>query len=352
MTKNKKQTSKKVSFYHRKWFLWTVTGLVGFVLVVLLAFRLSPWPGAMVIRLVFNRGGHKTLIGLQQSIPAQPVTVLKDQQYRKSNGKEALDVYIPNSAVQTHATLPVVIWTHGGAWLSGDKKDSAPYYNLLANQGFVVVSLNYSLAPGGTYPVQLHQLNDAYAYIQANAARFHADTRKIVFAGDSAGAQLSSQMAAVITDPTYAKEVGVRPTLKPSQLAGVVLFCGIYKLEGLTQPDPTLPKIVSWGSDVSVWAYLGTRDKTDSLVRQASTYYHVTKDFPATFISGGNGDSLTNAQSVPLASELASLGVPVTKLFYPQNHTPSLPHEYQFTFNNDGKKAFTEVTQFLQAKTR
>jgi acetyl esterase/lipase len=346
-----KTQTKKVSFYRSRWFLWTVGILVGFVLVVLIAFRVSPWPGALVIRAVFNRGGHKTLVDLQQAIPAQPVSVLKNQQYGE-NSKEALDVYIPESAIQARKTLPVVIWTHGGAWLSGDKKDSAPYFSLLANQGYVVVSLNYSLAPGKTYPSQLHQLNDAYAYVQANASRFHADTGKVVFAGDSAGAQLSSQMAAIITNPIYAKEVGVQPTLAPSQLVGVVLFCGIYKMEGLTEPDPTLPKVVSWGDDVTVWAYLGTRDKSGPLVRQASTYYHVTKDFPATFISGGNGDPLTNVQSIPFSQKLTSLDIPVTTLFYPQDHAPSLPHEYQFTLNSDGKKAFTEMTQFLKEKTQ
>ncbi|HUC89905.1 MAG TPA: alpha/beta hydrolase [Patescibacteria group bacterium] len=344
--------TKKSSHHCRKYFFWIVGGLVGLTLVALLAFRLSPWPGAMVIRLVFNRGGHKTLVGLQKDIPAQPVTVLANQRYGKNNSKEFLDVYIPQSAIQAHQTLPVVVWTHGGAWLSGDKKGAAPYYNLLADQGFVVISLNYSLAPEKTYPTPVRQLNDAYAYIQANAARFHADTNKIVLAGDSAGAQLSSQMAAIITNQSYANEMGITPALTPSQLSGVVLFCGIYKMEGLTETSPTLPKIVSWGSDVSVWAYIGTRDKSSPLVRQASAYYHATKDFPATFISGGNADPLTNVQSVPFASELQSLNVPVTTLFYPQNYTPALPHEYQFKFDSSGQKAFTAMVQFLKAKTQ
>jgi len=346
----KKQT-KKLAFYRKKLFLWTTGSVVVLAIGVLLAFRLSPWPGAMVVRQVFERGGHKTLVGLQQSIPAQPVTVLADQHYGKDN-KEYLDVYIPQSVADTDQTLPVVIWTHGGAWLSGDKAGAAPYYNLLADQGFVVVSLNYSLAPEKTYPTPLNQLNAAHAYIQANAERFHVNTDKIVFAGDSAGSQISSQMAAMITNPDYAKEVGVEPTLKPAQLSGVVLFCGIYKMEGLTHPDPALPKIVSWGSDISVWAYTGTRDKNSPLVRQASTYYHVTKDFPATFISGGNGDSLTNEQSVPFADELQSLNVPVTTLFYAADHVPSLPHEYQFTYNDDGKEAFAGMTTFIKARTQ
>jgi len=342
-----KKQSKKLPFYCKKPFLWAAGSAVVFLLIVVLAFRLSPWPGALVVRWVFNHGGHKTLVGLQTSVSQQSVTVLANQHYGTGK-KESLDVYIPPSAMQAHTTLPVVIWTHGGAWLSGDKTDSAPYYGLLANQGFIVIAVNYSLAPEATYPRPVQQLNEAYAYIKANATRFYANTDKIVLAGDSAGAQLSSQMAVIITNPSYAQAMHIHPNLAPSQLSGVVLFCGIYKIEGLTQPNPTLPKIVSWGSDVSVWAYMGTRDKKSPLIQQASAYYQANKDFPPTFISGGNGDTLTNAQSIPFAQKLNSLHVPVTSLFFPQDHTPSLPHEYQFTFDADGKQAFTAMTQFLK----
>jgi acetyl esterase len=351
-TKNKTKIKKapKTPLYQRAYFLWPA-GIAAFIIVILLAFRLSPWPGALVVRTVFNRGGHKTLQALETHKPVHPVDMLLNQQYRKGDKAALLDVYYPHS-VAKDARLPVVVWTHGGAWLSGNKIDARPYYKLLADQGYVVVGLNYSLAPGKTYPSPLYQLNDAYTYLQANAARYHANTGKIVLAGDSAGAQISSQMAALITNPAYAREVGIRPTLAPSQLAGVVLFCGIYKVEKLVEPDRTLPKIVSWGSDVTVWAYTGSRDRTDPVIRQMSAYYHVNKDFPATFISGGNGDTLTKAQSVAFADELQSLGVNVTTLFYPKDHTPSLPHEYQFTLNNDGQQAFTQAVQFLRAKTK
>ena len=79
-----------------------------------------------------------------------------------------------------------------------------------------------------------------------------------------------------------------------------------------------------------------------------SPYYYATKDFPATFISGGNGDPLTNKQSIPLADKLKGLGVPVTTLFYPADHTPSLPHEYQFNLDTtDGQQAFNRMLAFL-----
>lgn len=339
-------------FYRKKPFLWVMGGVLGLIIVVMLAFRFSPWPGAMIIRVVFNHGGQQTLKAMENQHPAHPVQVIADQHYKADDRAARLDVYVPQAAVRDNEKLPVVIWTHGGAWLSGDKSDAAPYFKLLADQGFVVISLNYSLAPGKSYPTAVHQLNDAYAYIQANAARYHVNVGKIVLAGDSAGAQLSSQMAAIITNPVYAQEVGVRPSLAPSQLAGVVLFCGIYKMEGLTQPNPGLPKVVGWGNDVTVWAYTGTRDRSSPLIRQMSAYYHVTSAFPDTFISGGNGDPLTYAQSMPFVDKLQSLGVDITSLFYPKDHVPSLPHEYQFTFNNDGKQALARTVQFLKQKTQ
>lgn len=341
--------SQKQPFYRRKAFLW-LTSIVGVILLIALAFRISPWPGAMVIRAVFNHGGGQTLQALEQKLPDYPVRVLHDEQYRPTDKDARLDVYIPEAAAPQDR-LPLIIWTHGGAWLSGNKKAAAPYYARLANEGYIVISLGYSLAPNKKYPTAVHQLNDAYAHILKQAGRYQVNTEKILFAGDSAGAQLSSQMAAIITSPAYAEEMRIKPALKPAQLAGVLLFCGIYKMEGLTHPDPTLPKIVSWGDDVAVWAYTGSRGKPDPLIRQMSAYYHATNQYPATFITGGNADPLTDAQSRPFADKLRKLGVSVASLFYPKDHTPALPHEYQFTLNADGERAYAAMLEFIKQQT-
>ncbi|HSX35029.1 MAG TPA: alpha/beta hydrolase [Candidatus Saccharimonadales bacterium] len=350
--KTKAVQANHKAFYRRKGFLWPVGIVVGLVAVTALSFKLSPFPGAILIRTVFNKNGQQTLAALEKYTPSTPIDVLSNQRYQQGNKNALLDVYIPQSAKQANQALPVVIWTHGGAWVSGDKTDSGPYYKLIAAQGYVVVSVNYTLAPYKKYPAQINELNQAYGFVAANAARYHLNPGKIFLAGDSAGSQLSSQMAALITNPQYADEVGVHMSLKPSQLAGTILFCGIYKLAGLTEADPKMPRILRWGDDEVVRAYSGTRTKSGPLITQMSPYYYVTKDFPATFISGGNADPLTNQQSKPLAEKLTGLNVPVTTLFYPANHTPSLPHEYQFTLDNaDGQQALQRVLGFLKERT-
>jgi acetyl esterase/lipase len=345
-----KQTARP--FYRRKLFLWPVGVILGLIIVAFLAFKLSPWPGAIVVRVAFSRNDHQTLAALERHTPSTPITVIANQQYMPGNRSAFLDVYIPELAEQTNRALPVVVWTHGGAWVSGDKTDDAPYFKQLASQGFIVASLNYTLAPAKSYPAQIIELNTAHAYLLANASRFHINPAKFLLAGDSAGAQLTSEIDAVITNPAYAKAVGVKPALQPAQLAGTILFCGIYKLQGLTQADPNLPKIISWGDDEVVWAFAGTRNSASLIIHQASPYYYVTSAFPATFISGGNGDPLTSGQSIPLANKLQGLGVSTTTLFYPANHQPSLPHEYQFNLDTaDGQQALTQVIQFLRART-
>ena len=124
-----------------------------------------------------------------------------------------------------------------------------------------------------------------------------------------------------------------------------MLNCGIYDVSGI----PDAPGIGGWGFRVALWSYLGSRDWADSAGdRQMSTLDVVTADFPATWISGGNADPLTATQSEPLAARLQSLGVDVTTVFYPADHEPALPHEYQFHLDGaDAQAALTSTLDFL-----
>lgn len=79
-----------------------------------------------------------------------------------------------------------------------------------------------------------------------------------------------------------------------------------------------------------------------------STIQFVTPAFPPTYISGGNGDGLTWLQSIPMAQRLRSLDVPVTDVFWPADHQPALPHEYQFHLDLDeAQEALGRTLDFL-----
>ncbi len=74
---------------------------------------------------------------------------------------------------------------------------------------------------------------------------------------------------------------------------------------------------------------------------------HVTRAFPPSFISSGNGDPL-ESQAVALAQELSGLGVHVETLCFPASRVPPLPHEYQFNLDDPaGREALNRMLAFL-----
>ncbi|MGH1526277.1 alpha/beta hydrolase [Leifsonia sp. L25] len=171
---------------------------------------------------------------------------------------------------------------HGGAWLSGSSWDVEPYLRILAAEGFTAVGLNYTLAPEAAYPVAVRELNDALAHLVERADELGIDADRIVLAGDSAGAQLAAQLAALTTGRDYASLVGIRPALRSEQLRAVVLNCGVYDLHALAD----LTGLLGWGFKTAMWAYSGTKDWSASPAGHTmSTVRHVTGDFPPTYIS-------------------------------------------------------------------
>lgn len=314
-------------------------------MVVIVVFALSPWPSALIIRQVFQDGAKKVSAIMAPYAPDGVEAVL-DVPYRPDAGEfNQLDVFYPEGTTEQ---LGTVIWTHGGAWVSGNKSNDRVYFELLASHGFTVIGVNYTYGPEATYPTAVFELNDAHAFILENAEKFHVDPTRIVLAGDSAGAQLTSQLANIITNPAYAKQMNITPSLSASALKGVVLNCGIYEMSTLLGQKG----ILGWGDDVALWAYTGDRDLASSAaLDEMSAINHVTSNFPATFISGGNADPLTDANSKPFADKLTELGVEVTSLFWPKDYEPALPHEYQFRLNLDAAQtALTRTVDFLNSR--
>lgn len=334
-----------------RWLLRVLGVLASMALVLWLAFTLSPWPGAMLVRVTFKQGGEAMRQGL---VPFErdDVHVLTDEVYLPGDPDALMDVYMPASAKGAEAKLPLVVWTHGGGWIGGDKSEMRGYLMHLANEGYVVIALNYSLAPEHAFPKPLHQINAALAYISAHADRFQADMKQLFMAGDSAGAQLTAQTAVITTNPAHAQEVGVVPALQPEQLRGLILHCGLYDMVTYVQRSEQTGGLIGYGVRILPWAYTGQRMLEEGALRVISPMLHATKVFPPVFISGGNGDPLTQHQSIPMAARLQELGVPTTSLFFPDDHTPKLPHEYQFHLATpEAQQAFAMTLEFLKART-
>ena len=337
------QTPPRFWDNHRRLRTWIVGILIGLLILVIgtyAAFQISPWPGAMLIRYEFEKGGRNTAQKMERHAPAG-ITEVADQQYRQNDKDAYLDVFYPE---HTTTPLPTIVWVHGGGWVSGDKDEVDPYLKLVAAKGYTVVGVNYSIAPEKQYPTPILQVNDALQYLQQHAARLNINTARMALAGDSAGSQIVAQIGTIITNPTYAHDMNIQPALAKETLKTMVLFCGAYDLN-----LPNYSGADGWFLHTVLWAYSGKKDfLSDPALRHASVINYVTRDFPPTFITAGNVDPL-ETQSTEFAKKLAGLGVATSALFYPQNYQPALNHEYQFDLDNaDGTHAFDQMIAFLQ----
>jgi len=321
---------------------WRKVLLPAFVAGVRASLRVSPRPMAFLIRRQFARARALTQAELGRHAPTG-IASFRDERY--GDGPDALlDVYVPETAQPRGERLPVIVWIHGGGWVGGNKDELAGYMQLLASHGFVAVAINYSLAPAARYPTPVRQAMAALRFVADNAARFSIDSNRVFLAGDSAGAQIAAQVAALVTNPAYVRAVGVAPTIDPARLRGVALCCGPY--------DPALADDAApfHGFLTTIlWSYSGTRDWRDNRTfSNISIGDHLTAGFPPTFITVGNADPLEE-HSRRLAAALTAHGVEVDALFFPDGYQPPLLHEYQFRLDGpDAQHALARLVAFLE----
>ncbi len=303
-----------------------------------LAVDRSPRPVTWLIKELFEKGGAATAAKMRAHVPAGVTSDLAVR-YRADDPDARLSVHRRSDAV---GRLPVVVWLHGGAWVSGRSGYVDPYLEILAARTDVVtVAVDYSVGPDSHHPTALHQIDDAMGFLAAHADRWQLDLDRLVLAGDSAGAQLASEYAVLVTSPAAAALARLAPVVRPDQLRGVLLHCGVYDLANLVHA----PGLIGWSVEHVIWAYTGSRSVTDNpALERMSATATVTADFPPTLMSAGNGDPLTPHQSVPFAARLAELGVPVETHFAPADHEPKLGHEFQFDLDGADGRALLDRT--------
>ncbi|WP_133500556.1 alpha/beta hydrolase [Cognatilysobacter terrigena] len=308
--------------------------------VVVIATYVSPWPSVLVIRAVFDRGAEQASTALAPYVP-HDVRVTSGLVYDTTDRDARLDIY---RGATSRSDRPTIVWFHGGGFVSGRRSDVANYLKILAGRGFTVVNVDYTIAPEATYPTPIRQANRALAYLDANGARLGINTNKLVLAGDSAGAQIAAQTAAVVTNPAYARALGIAPGTRPGRLAGALLYCGVYDVTSMRGGNALL----RWFVRSTTWAYSGERDgRSKDRLASMSIAPQLTPAFPRTFISAGNADPL-GPQSVAMADALTRHGVPVTPLFFPVDYQPPLPHEYQSALGTAaGRDALDRSVQWL-----
>ncbi len=317
---------------------------LGVAFAVYAAFALSPWPSALLVRGIFAYGASKTGEALARHVPAG-IRAQRDIAYG-AGADERLDLYLPPDGARPGR--PTLVWFHGGGFVGGDRRDVAPYLQILAGKGYAAVAVGYSRAPAARYPTPVLQANAALGFLEREAGRLGIDAGAIVLAGDSAGAHVAAQLAAGLTGADYATLLGLRPAIEPGRLKATVLFCGVFDPTAFTFTGPFGGLVRS-----VLFAYFGSANPLESgRITEAAVPRYVTEAFPPSFLSVGNDDPLA-PQSAAMAQALRDRGVRVETLFFPPEAEPKLPHEYQFDLDRpEGRQALDRLTGFLDGIAR
>jgi acetyl esterase/lipase len=88
---------------------------------------------------------------------------------------------------------PAVVWIHGGALIFGSRKFSpnARVLRSMLEAGFIVISIDYRLAPETKLPAIVEDVQDAFRWMRMHADTLHIDRERIGVCGGSAGGYLT-----------------------------------------------------------------------------------------------------------------------------------------------------------------
>jgi acetyl esterase/lipase len=192
------------------------------------------------------------------------------------------DIYQPKS----DEPRPIMLAIHGGAWTTGTKFAMFRHARILANRGYVVMAINYRLAPDHKWPAQIHDCKHAVRWIREHADKYNADPDRVYAFGYSAGGHLASMLATTDKDDGL-EGTALEPYAKHSS-----------RIDGLIAGGS--PMEFSWideeSTSLKYWLD-ATRISDPEKYDQASPISFITDDDPVAVIFHGTSDSLVPTSS-------------------------------------------------------
>jgi acetyl esterase len=274
------------------------------------------------------------------------VEVLRDVPYLDTGRVEhRLDVYRPRERTELR---PVVLYIHGGGFRFLSKDSHWLFGLLFARRGYVVLNINYRLAPQHPYPAAVEDACQAYAWAVQNAALYGGDPARLVVAGESAGANLATSLAIAACYPR--PEAHARAVFDTGVVPRAVMpACGYLQVTDPERFASRVPWFLLDRLTEVTDAYLtgvphledGSLDLADPL-RVLERGQAPARPLPPFFATCGTADPLHD-DTRRLGAALARMGVPHRLSFFERE-----PHAFHaFVMRESARRHWREGFAFL-----
>jgi acetyl esterase len=252
------------------------------------------------------------------------VVVERDIPYLPSGKREhLLDIYRPRDAL---GPLPTVFYVHGGGFRILSKDTHWVMGLAFARAGYLVVNISYRLAPQHRFPAAVEDCAAAFAWLCEHGPRRGADLDRLVFAGESAGANLISALTVMTCfrrPEPWARAVFDRDLVPKAFMP----YCGMLQVSDAERFKRRKPRMSTFIDDRLLEvsrAYLGrdpstfgaTLDLADPLCLLERDDA-AARSLPPCFVTVGTADPLLD-DTRRLERALGARGVTCEARYYPR----------------------------------
>jgi acetyl esterase len=168
------------------------------VVVAAMASVASTFITARIAYAIYGAGGSVNLFLalLVSSVAVGPPDLRETYTSAEGQPLEAL-IYRPARAGVGSNGAPVMVYIHGGGWVFGRADMAGANLRWYADNGWLVVSVDYRLATDGhpTWDKAPSDVGCAMVWTARNAERLGGDAKHMVLIGESAGANLAINLS-------------------------------------------------------------------------------------------------------------------------------------------------------------
>ena len=252
--------------------------------------------------------------------------------------KHLLDVYLPSTGKSSY---PVVVWIHGGAWMSNDKYADMGYMkNTLKEfieKGYAVASIDYRWSTMALFPAQIQDCNQALEFLYENADKYRLDKNRIALIGFSAGGHLANLVG--LSNNNNVKDFyadGKKPNFKVKVVLDFYGPSDFLTLKGNDSKDAHNPITLLLGGMVA---------DNEAKAKKASPVTYLDKnDPPFLIVQGEKDESVNPGQAISLSEKLKAVGVKNDLII-----VPNAPHYgVMFDAENIRQKIFEYLGEYLK----